>query len=366
MTIGDIVKMTITQAQIAEKLASGEHFAAHAVSPQMIDRYIEKHRSSDDEISTLDSNARRLMALIEGNLRYFDPVMVTRLKNTEIYVPPSLSMALSWREEERDIIVIGSQLLDLLFATATWQLIVESLPESLNDSQSNRRLKDDFSLLSYALILRSYSHGTPLPDFEASFDSVQFGRHRHLAFLSACLFVLFHELGHLALHSGKPSGAGRQPELLVSENLDGAQAQEFEADAFVLEAIKNQNYSTFQVLTSSALMFFATAETLLATHHAEHPLTMNRINYANFLVDSDGTGPIDVDFYLEQQASVFQSQIEKKVSNDWVGEIFKGEKYWKVVDERLLEVGENLTAYNVDAHAMLTSSQGAWFEILQI
>lgn len=351
--------MRISESEIADRLASGQHRSAHSISPQMIDRYIEKHRGSDQEIGLRDVRALKLRSLIEDNLRHFNPQIVDQLNASEIYIPPKLCMALSWKEEQRNIIVLGEALLDLLFATATWQLMVESLPEDLNSDQA---LKNDFAMLSFALLLRAYTHGEPIPDFEGSFDSTNFGRHRHLSFMSACLFVLFHELGHLNLHDGERQEAPEAIDLLVGETLEPFQLEEFEADAFVLDALAEKNYSTYQILVSSGLMFFATAENVLATHHAEHPLAMNRINYANYLVDREGTGPIDVNSYLTQQAQVFHRQVSKKNSPSWIGSIFDDEKYWQVVEDRFILAGKDLEAYGIDVPKILASHTAHWYE----
>ncbi|MBE7506206.1 MAG: hypothetical protein HS101_07945 [Planctomycetia bacterium] len=157
-------------------------------------------------------------------------------------------------------------------------------------------------------------------------------------------FVLFHELGHLALNHYKSDSALHEqtlPFLACSESMNSQKAQEFEADQFAYDAIVPEARPAFIVFVWTALKLFSEFEFLSGDGPMDHPFTINRISRLNRLagvLDDPHIGHharkiFDSDLTLMQARIGQKTSAEDAIPPPLMSEINRQALYRTIVDE---------------------------------
>lgn len=136
------------------------------------------------------------------------------------------------------------------------------------------------------LMQRFYFNGEPLPNFY----SIISGKLDNLivhGIRGAVCYLLLHELAHFQLnHFNLGSGKIRSAfgDLIVEQELSKFQLQEFEADVYTFNCLKDEYRGVNYSWASCALNPFLNLD-MFNDESITHPLTVNRLDYINKIFD---------------------------------------------------------------------------------
>ncbi|MES9948969.1 MAG: hypothetical protein ABW118_08425 [Candidatus Thiodiazotropha sp.] len=273
--------------ELVEDLSECLKLAPYAIPESVINRQIKNLQRSHLNPSSSMTATNSLAALIQDKLPFINQEKVEELLRCEIHVVPlPLCVAYSKPKPESDLIILGNGLLNLICACGYWAFFGESLPESLDKHYPLKQftrtsVRDAVPVFLFSLIYRHYCYGEPLPDMSRLVPNEIHEKVRH-AIAGAAVFILFHELGHLRLgHLENKNIRPMNVQLVVDEALSTYQLQELEADEYVLKAILPEYRPLHSLWVNMALNFHIQAEILLSHKSSGHPISVNRLSYAN-------------------------------------------------------------------------------------
>ena len=208
---------------------------------------------ADTEVTTDDEAALYVKAVVEHYSELILPEYKELLGQTDIYVVRQ-PLCNAQADFETHSIVIFEGLLQVLTFRMEFSHILASVNRHFDVIAAKAGFtRKEFSSIAYAaqsLSMHFLHHPEPLPDLRQYLDE-QTKEGADVALHGGLLFILFHELGHLALrHDATSNKASMAPALACLENINFCKQQEFEADAYAFNCAgsASKNYGHRQCL----------------------------------------------------------------------------------------------------------------------
>lgn len=294
--------MKINAEWLVESL--GSHACAfNALSPRqmpkaVIDRCIENLRRRRIVLDSEDQDHRALANSVAGPLALASVSARAKLGECEIYLLPfPLCIAYSTRCENRNLIVIGSGMLDLVETVACSAHVIGSLPEEAQriypvSELAGMSLADIFSQFIFVLLFRFVYKDEFLPNIQG-LASAQMIHDARVSAAGGAAFVLLHELAHLELHhAAKPVAPSIDIASSIPESLSQRQRQEHEADQAAIGYLESEWQEIGHFWRNCAFDFFVRLELMSGVFSETHPLALNRIFHLDEMMRS-GSGFYD-------------------------------------------------------------------------
>ncbi|MEW8071626.1 MAG: hypothetical protein AB2801_09785 [Candidatus Thiodiazotropha endolucinida] len=307
----------IHAGELIEDLSACLKLAPYGIPESVINRQIKNLQHSHLNPSSAMTATHSLAALVQDKLRFINQEKVEELLRCEIYVVPlPLCVAYSKPKPKSDSIILGNGLLNLICACGYWAFFVESLPESLDkhyplEQFPRTSVRDAVPVFLFSLLYRHYCYGEPLPDMSRLIPNKIHEKVRH-AIAGAATFILIHELGHLRLgHLDNKNIRSMNVQLVVDEALSTYQLQELEADEYVLNAILPEYRPLHSLWVNMALNFHIQSEILLSHKSSEHPISVNRLSYANEMCEGRLMDPATYTRHLNTMGEKYNDLEEK-------------------------------------------------------
>ena len=304
----------LTTVELVDTLSIEKTDSASLLSMprSQIDRTIKSIWRDKTELKINDPLTTALMDLIKNYLELIKPDIVKSLYGTEVYVlPQSLCGAFARKFEGREIIVIGSGIIDLVETMAFTNQFIGHLPGVFGSIHPFEVEVPGYTLhsmcnqLFFSLLYGFYSRTDPLPNFIELCDDKMIEAARS-AFAAGMTFMLLHELGHLSCgHLSTEEPRISQPTFGISQTLSLRQKQEIEADEFASSAFKNEVADMVHYFSRSAFDFFIRLEVLTTQVRELHPLTINRMFHINETFDAPSK------YHNPESSSEFLKHISK-------------------------------------------------------
>lgn len=341
------------------------------VSLAQIRRQIEKINRIDGEQSASFTPNQAFRKLIDRNLSFLSESQSRKLKDISFYVvdlPLYQAIAIA-----PATVVIGNGLLNVLTACGYWANFCAELPPELEsiiplDEFPTTSLSSAVSVFSFFLIHRHVENSKeePLPDFRGLFEAGTFGevgdideKVKH-AIAGAGTFVLLHEIGHLRLGHFSESDEPKISSFSspVEQAFNEHQLRELEADAYAMNALKEPLRALHTPWISMALNFHLQREIMVSERAGSHPLHVNRLAYADRLIQDDYIKPADFIGSLRRMGKSFSNVEEAKVK-------LKAKNQQPLVYQfdrtdillRLASLNDQLTKFGIDLSAILDHSR---------
>lgn len=314
----------LTELIEASWLGAAEREATRATT--VIDT-IQKTNISADLAS---DNSKYLRQVVEAHREILKPDAYERLTRTDMFgVPVNFIDATVRRKEGRDQIFMFEGMQQLIFFYASLIRVMDLLGVEQPDYTVTVGGEDHPAVVlagmaGFAILADGMATGREFGAISDLVDPAAF-RNTGLGYQGAVMFILLHELGHIERgHLG--SGIGRsevhEMELAFPEEIRSRQLKEFEADAFAIEAIREDMRAVWM---SNVLFFlgpFAFIETFMHPKAAAHPLSANRISRlvkAAGLTGEDARIPLEI---VDSLKGMLQRQlVDRSLDEDRRGRI---------------------------------------------
>ncbi|MEM7220019.1 MAG: hypothetical protein AAF515_16755 [Pseudomonadota bacterium] len=286
--------------------------APSKLSPAMLQRLLDADLADE---TRGQKRQEHVLGLVARNHTLTAPGISDLIDRQTIRVLPSpICAAFS---KPPNTIVVGDGLIDLLTACGYWSALVGALPKSADEVYPLEKhpkipLSDALAVYTYALLYRYHEHGEPLPDFRAlahQFPNPNLDTQVRDAIAGAVMYILLHELGHLALghHEGNDVSLPFDPPALIGEALTLYQQRELEADLWAMEAIRPDLRKIHTAWINMGLSFHFQRGALLSEASESHPLYVNRLAFAHACTDEQLRAAGDMDAHLIRMASAHEN-----------------------------------------------------------
>jgi hypothetical protein len=274
---------TLQTNELIKGLESVKAFSPFLIDDDILKQHIQQARQDYLSLDKRDKSTMQLMELIEPQRIFLKQTKQDKLLNgTEVYcLPYPLPMAYCTQVDDRDIIIVGQGLIDLISYTIHCAHFENTIPLHFSSYHSLKYRRDmPFTeLVSNCLFLfalRFYCYAEPIPDIYTLLTEQQ-KEDSKIAISGALLFIILHELGHIQLghldgHNVRPSVKAK----LIHEELNSTRQIELEADAFAIRSLIEPAQEAGQYWCSMAMSFFSNLELISGTQHDTHPLAINR------------------------------------------------------------------------------------------
>jgi hypothetical protein len=263
-----------------------------AFSPEPIrrvaDRVAQAFVKNCPVVTTTDAAVLSLRSTINQFRFMILPEHFERLERTEIYVAPAPICNAYADPVDQQIILFDGLLEAITFRLETSLLIAEIGKRLVKLTGEGKMSEQDYKLYALRATLMPIHFmrsGKCLPRFTDRL-SAELQRDAFGGFGGMLLFILFHELGHLALNHGAMIRSSRPevlPTLACAELMNYFKYNEFEADQYAYDAVSPEARGAFIVNVWTALKMFSEFESLSGIDERMHPFTVNRINRLNGL-----------------------------------------------------------------------------------
>lgn len=274
--------LVLTIEELIDDITACRTFAPTDETKALHEKIIEDLKCDRPLITATDDNSKLIRSLIELYKPYISPVLYDRLANTPIFhVDLPICNAVANMRYGR--ITIYDGLLEVMSFRMAILLMTARVQNCYGDVSSRFGLeRDDFTVNAFNALYTSIhfiNHGSPLPNVVNRLDD-GVKQDSYVAFAGGVLFVLLHELGHLVLgHGGTSVDQSTRliPNLACVENLDLNKLQEFEADAFSIEALAPEARRFALANVWYVMMLHLDYELYIGGNTIQHPFTINRI-----------------------------------------------------------------------------------------
>lgn len=268
------------------------HCTLRALAPRqlpepVIRRSIERIRRRQLELNIDDENMIAVSELVAEPLKIVSFETHQALGLCEIYILPfSVCTAYSYPIDNRNIIVIGSGMIDLMEATSYSAHVIGRLPEQCDyiypiESLPDSNLHDLVNQFVFLLLFQFFHNGDPLPNIKALATPTMI-KDARISFAGGMAFLLLHEYAHLDLgHHQNRQTSSLSIDHIVTENLSAPQQQEHEADQHAIAYIEADYREIGHFWANSTFDFFTRMELLSGQFNQSHPLALNRIYHLN-------------------------------------------------------------------------------------
>lgn len=273
---------TLSTEALVRGLTCGIPIAPYSLSARVLNSAINHVRAQKMTLNTRSDETKRLYALLSDSLQFLRGERLQAMAGCDIYLLPlPITLAFSEVVDSKPVIVIPSGFVDLIACTLCASHVESLIPEQLKDfylfgQRLDMSLAELFANALFLMRLRFYTDCELLPDFRAVMTQ-DLLKTVHAALSGAVLFVILHEIGHVALghfDGGRPRPV--QHSLAVPERLGKLKKQELDADQFARDSLVDAAGETGKYWQNFAFEFHTQMEMVTGERHTSHPLAINR------------------------------------------------------------------------------------------